>query len=74
MAKEKEFWTGTFWLKIGPDSTHKKLATSVRVRRPDLCRTFDAVAARMGEAVVEGDMPPEVMLDWLRDQEYLKDH
>ncbi len=74
---------GTWTFCIGPDAC-RKLARTVRAakrvddeygdhRWQEEARIWDKHVAAVAQHVLDGTMPPEAFLDWLRDTEWLKE-
>lgn len=74
LAKAREWLVGYVSITIGPDAQHD-LETTIRIHNHGGWKVTvtDPRAIRLIPAVIENDMPVEVFLDWLRDENFLKD-
>lgn len=67
---------GKLLVVYGPDAGRRQLAPSLRVRRVDypqklLCTAATPVALAMGLSMAAGECPAGVVLDWLKDQDFV---
>lgn len=74
-AVEKEHRQDGVILTFGPDSQHRTMAPSLRARQAGwpgpTCNVRTTEALVMGQAWLSGDCPPEVILDWLKENGHL---